>query len=193
MVATPVEKMQTKDLAFFCLFVSLCWISSLMLFLFSFVLFLIMHRHNCIIWVKAAHQLPLFIDLFIFIYLYRKKQGAQFMSFLWPESNGRDSRHVHLDGEKDLEEHERDSFWIPGGHYSSCKTATRIEMPWVHRSGTTNGEVEEDNSQSVMSLTFTLVLQRGDSTVPAMQVQVQNGWGTQCTCFLRCCGKKGCC
>lgn len=53
-------------LLFVCVgFLHWCWL--------CFVLFLIIHRHNCIFWVKAAHQLPLFIDLFIFIYLFRKK------------------------------------------------------------------------------------------------------------------------
>lgn len=41
-----------------------------------FDVFLITHRHDCIFWVKAARQLPLFIDLFIFIYLFRMKIGS---------------------------------------------------------------------------------------------------------------------
>lgn len=80
-----------------------------MVFVFSLGLFLMTHRHNCFFWVRAAHQLPPFIDPFIFIYVFRKKQGAQFV-VLCPESSSGDFRLVHLDGEKDLEEH-----WGVGG------------------------------------------------------------------------------
>lgn len=99
-------------LLFVCVvFLHWCWL--------CFVLFLIIHRHNCIFWVKAAHQLPLFIDLFIFIYLFRKKNKEHSLCPSCDQSSSRDSRHVHLDGEKDLEEHERDSFWTPGDHIIS--------------------------------------------------------------------------
>lgn len=131
--------------------------------------FLITHRHNCIFWVKAAHQLPLFIDLFIFIYLFRTKTGSTVcvLAVARVAAAGIPGMCILME-RKTLKNRRATAF----GHLAA-KLFQLQKCSWNRNccGGITSGrEVGKVTSlQSGEGLTFSLVLQRGDSSAPDLQ------------------------
>lgn len=112
--------------------------------------------------MKAAHQLPLLIDLFIFIYLLRKKKKREHS--LYPSCDQSQTAGILgmyiLIEKKTLKNLKGTAFEHQVTRYCcSCKTTARIEMLGMYHSATASREVEQVNwfsLQNVMGLTFTL-------------------------------------
>lgn len=111
--------------------------------------------------MKAAHQLPLLIDLFIFIYLLRKKKRG---NSLYPSCDQSQTAGILgmyiLIEKKTLKNLKGTAFEHQVTRYCcSCKPTSRIVMLGMYHSATASREVEQVNwfsLQNVMGLTFTL-------------------------------------
>lgn len=138
-------------------------------------MFLIIHRHNCIFGVKAARQLPLFIDLFIFIYLFRTKIGSTVCVLAVARVTAAGIPGLSILMERKTLKSRR----VTAFEHLVTKLFQLQKCNWNRNccGGITGSrEVGKFTSLQIgVGLTFSLVLQRGDSS--ASDLQVHSGEG----------------